>query len=70
MGHLRAEKLLVATGRRPNSDRIAIEKVGVEFGNEGQVRVDEFLRTNVPHIFAGGDVIGRELGSQMVTPVG
>jgi len=67
---LRAEKLLVATGRRPNSDNIAIEKAGVELGNEGQVRVDEFLRTNVPHIFAGGDVIGREVGSQMATPVG
>jgi len=67
---LRAEKLLVAAGRRPNSDRIAIEKAGVELGNEGQVRVDEFLRTNVPHIFAGGDVIGREVGSQMATPVG
>jgi mercuric reductase len=67
---LRAEKLLVATGRRPNSDRIAIEKAGVELGNEGQVRVDEFLHTNVPHIFAGGDVIGREVGSQIATPVG
>jgi mercuric reductase len=67
---LRAEKLLVATGRRPNSDNIAIEKAGVELGKEGQVRVDEFLRTNVPHIFAGGDVIGREVGSQMATPVG
>ncbi len=67
---LRAEKLIVATGRRPNSDRIAIEKAGVELGNEGQVRVDAFLRTNVPHIFAGGDVIGREVGSLMATPVG
>jgi mercuric reductase len=68
--YLRAEKLLVATGRRPNSDQIAIENAGVELGSEGQVRVDEFLRTNVAHIFAGGDVIGREVGSQMATPVG
>jgi len=70
MRELRAEKLLVATSRRPNSDQIAIEKAGVKLGNEGQVRVDEFLRTNVSHIFAGGDVIGREVGSQMATPVG
>jgi mercuric reductase len=70
MRELRAEKLLVATGRRPNSDQIAIEKAGVKLGNGGQVRVDEFLRTNVSHIFAGGDVIGREVGSQMATPVG
>jgi mercuric reductase len=67
---LHAKKLLVATGRRPNSDRMAIEKAGVELGNEGQIRVDEFLRTNIPHIFAGGDVIGRDNGSQMATPVG
>jgi mercuric reductase len=68
--YLRAENLLVATGRRPNSDQIAIERAGVELGSEGQVRVDECLRTNVPHIFAGGDVIGREVDSQMATPVG
>ncbi len=66
MRELRAEK----TGRRPNSDNIAIEKAGVALGKQGQVRVDEFLRTNVPHIFAGGDVIGYEGGSQMATPVG
>jgi mercuric reductase len=67
---LRAEKLIVATGRRQNSDNICIEKAGVELGKEGQIRVDEFLRTNVPHIFAGGDVIGHEVDSQMATPVG
>ncbi len=67
---LRAEKLLVATGRRPNSDRIAIEKAGVELGSKSQVCVDEYLRTNVPNILAGGDVIGSEVGSQMATPVG
>jgi mercuric reductase len=67
---LRAEKLLIATGRRPNSDKIDIEKSGVELGQHGEVRVDRFLRTNIAHIFAGGDVIGREMGSQMATPVG
>jgi mercuric reductase len=66
----RAERLLVATGRRPNTDNIAIERAGVAVGDRGQVRVDEYLRTSVPHIFAGGDVIGRETGSQMATPVG
>jgi mercuric reductase len=68
--HYRAEKLLVATGRRPNSDTIAIERAGVAVNPRGEVVVDEYLRTNVPHIFAGGDVIGREVGSQMATPVG
>jgi len=67
---LRAEKLLVATGRRPNSDKIHIEKSGVSLGKHGEVQVDEFLRTTVPHIFAGGDVIGSATASQMATPVG
>lgn len=66
----RAERLLVTTGRRPNSDRIAIERAGVKVGPKGQIAVDEFLRTNVPHIFAAGDVIGTQINSQMATPVG
>ena len=67
---MRAAKLIVATGRRPNSDKIDIEKAGVTVGKKGQVIADEFLRTNISHIFAGGDVIGRETGSQMATPIG
>lgn len=66
----RAEKLLVAAGRRPNSDRIAIERAGVEVNADGAIRVDDHLCTSVPHIFAAGDVIGREAESQMATPVG
>lgn len=66
----RAEKLLVATGRRPNSDQIAIERAGVRTNANGEVIVDETLRTTVPHIFAGGDVIGRQTENQMATPVG
>jgi len=66
----RAEKLLIATGRRPNTDRIAIEKSGVQTGALGQVRINEHLQTNVPHIYAAGDVVVGEQGSQMATPVG
>jgi mercuric reductase len=67
---LRAERLLIATGRQPNTDRIGLENTGVTIGAHGQVVVDEYLRTRVPHIFAAGDVIGGEQGSQMATPVG
>jgi len=66
----RAERLLIATGRRPNTDNIAIERAGVKVGATGEIEVDEHLRTTVPHIFAAGDVIGRQTGSQMATPVG
>ncbi len=65
-----AEKLLVATGRRPNTREIGLEQAGVQLDQAGAVRVDRTLRTNVSHIWAAGDVIGRETGSQMATPVG
>jgi mercuric reductase len=65
-----AEKLLVATGRRPNTQEIGLERAGVERDAAGAVRVDRTLRTSVPHIWAAGDVIGRETESQMATPVG
>jgi mercuric reductase len=68
--HYRAAKLLVATGRRPNSDTIAIEKAGVSVNERGEIKVDQHLQTSVPHIFAAGDVVGRQQGSQMATPVG
>jgi mercuric reductase len=66
----RTERLLVATGRRPNTDHIALERSGVKVNQRGEVVVDEHLRTDVPHIFAAGDVIGSQHGSQLATPVG
>ena len=68
--HYRTERVLVATGRRPNSDNVAIELAGVALNERGEVVVDQYLRTNVPHIYAAGDVIGRQHNSQMATPVG
>jgi mercuric reductase len=66
----RAENILIATGRRPNTDTLALERAGVTVNTRGEVEVDAFLRTTVPHIFAAGDVIGRETDSQTATPVG
>ena len=66
----RTERVLVATGRRPNSDNISIDLPGVALNERGEVIVDQYLRTNVPHIYAAGDVIGRQHNSQMATPVG
>jgi mercuric reductase len=67
---LSAERLLVATGRHPNTQGIGLEQAGVELDQKGAVRVDRALRTTVSHIWAAGDVIGRETESQMATPVG
>ena len=69
-GGVRAERLLLATGRTPNTDDIGLDAAGVARDERGFVGVDEHLRTNVPHIWAAGDVIGRHTGAQMATPVG
>lgn len=67
---LEASHVLIATGRRPNSDGIGLEAAGVKVTKRGEVVVDAELRTAVPHVFAAGDVIGSQHGSQMATPVG
>jgi mercuric reductase len=67
---LTAGQLLIATGRRPNTQALGLERAGVQLDQAGAVRVDRTLRTSVPHIWAAGDVIGRETESQMATPVG
>jgi len=53
-GTLRADQLLVATGRTPNTEALNLEGVGVET-SQGAVRVDEHLQTTVPGIYAAGD---------------
>ena len=51
--------LLVAVGRRPNTDDLGLEKAGVLMDKRGFIKVDEELRTNVPGIWALGDCNGR-----------
>ncbi|HVB74457.1 MAG TPA: mercury(II) reductase [Ktedonobacteraceae bacterium] len=65
-----ADKLLIATGRRPNTQELGLEQAGVEVDAAGAIRVDRTLQTSVSYIWAAGDVIGRETESQMATPVG
>jgi mercuric reductase len=67
---LNAERLLIATGRRPNTDGIGLETAGVVVNDKGDVEVDANLRTRIGHIFAAGDVIGALHDSEMATPVG
>jgi mercuric reductase len=56
--HLRAEQILVATGRRPNTEGLALDAVGVDVGPRGEVVVDERLATTNPRVWAAGDVTG------------
>jgi mercuric reductase len=55
---VQAEQVLVATGRRPVTDGLGLEEVGVHLGERGEVRVDAHLRTSNPRIWAAGDVTG------------
>lgn len=55
---LHAQAILVATGRRPNIEGLNLEAAGVEVTARGAVKVDEHLKTSVPHIWAMGDVAG------------
>jgi len=56
---LSAEMLLVATGRRPNTDLLDVAKTGVTVDERGFVKADEYLETEVPGIWALGDIVGR-----------
>ncbi|HSM20700.1 MAG TPA: NAD(P)/FAD-dependent oxidoreductase, partial [Rubrivivax sp.] len=53
--------VLQAVGRSPNGKKIAAEKAGVVVGERGFIPVDVQMRTNVPHIFAIGDVVGQPM---------
>tara|TARA_R110002096_G_scaffold24948_17_gene78552 strand:+ start:2241 stop:3611 length:1371 start_codon:yes stop_codon:yes gene_type:complete len=54
-----ADLILFATGRHPNVANLGLEDVGVEMAADGSIRVDEYSRTNVPSIWAIGDVTNR-----------
>jgi mercuric reductase len=57
-GSVRAEQMLVATGRRANVAGVGLGRVGVALGMKGEIVVDQFLQTTDPNIYAAGDVIG------------
>ncbi|TAJ30531.1 mercury(II) reductase [Bosea sp. (in: a-proteobacteria)] len=54
-GELRADRLLVATGRAPNTRALALEAAGVAVNAQGGVVIDTAMRTSAPHIYAAGD---------------
>ena len=55
------DKVLVCVGRRPNTDQIGLEKTGVQTDKYGWIQVNRKLETNVPGIYAIGDVVGPPL---------
>jgi len=55
------DKVLVAVGRRPNGKALGLEAAGVSGDDRGFVPVDKQMRTNAPHIFAIGDIVGQPM---------
>ena len=52
------DALFYAVGRQANTDGLGLDAAGVQLGKRGVVQVNEWFQTNVPHIYAAGDVIG------------
>ncbi|MBD0865702.1 MAG: glutathione-disulfide reductase [Rhodobacteraceae bacterium] len=53
------DKVLLATGRKPNTDGMGMQDIGVELGSDGEIVVDDYSQTAVPSIYAIGDVTNR-----------
>ena len=64
------DAMLVSIGRRPNGASIGAEAAGVAVDERGFVAVDRQMRTNVPHIFAVGDVVGQPMLAHKATHQG
>ncbi len=58
---LSTESILVATGRGPNTKALNLDKIGVKLEENGALSVNNYLQTNIPHIYGVGDVLGKEL---------
>jgi dihydrolipoamide dehydrogenase len=64
------DRVLLAVGRRPNGGNIGADKAGVRVNERGWIPVDRQMRTNVPHIFAIGDIVGEPMLAHKATHEG
>ena len=55
---INADRILVATGRKPNTENLGLENTAIETTDRGAIKVDDFLRTTVDNVWAIGDVKG------------
>ena len=59
--------ILMAVGRRPNGRTIGAEEIGIQVNERGFIPVDQQMRTNLPHIFAIGDIVGEPMLAHKAT---
>ncbi len=64
------DAVLVAVGRIPNGKDIAADKAGVNVDDKGFIATDKQMRTNVPHIYAIGDIVGQPMLAHKAVPEG
>jgi dihydrolipoamide dehydrogenase len=64
------DRVLLSVGRRPNGKNIGADKAGVTVNDRGWIPVDNQMRTNVPHIFAIGDIVGEPMLAHKATHEG
>lgn len=69
-GQFECDELLVATGRTPNSAGFGLDTIGVATDDLGWVTTDRYLRTSVKHVFAAGDINGKQLLSNGADEMG
>ncbi|MHA7777997.1 dihydrolipoyl dehydrogenase [Roseibium sp. M-1] len=69
-GELKADAIIQAIGRRANGDTVNAEAAGIEVCDRGKIPIDSSCRTNLPHIFAIGDVTGGPMLAHFATAQG
>jgi len=67
---IRVDAVLVSVGRRFNTQGIGLEKVGVRLGQRGEIEVNDKLETNVPGVYAIGDVVGKAMLAHVASAQG
>ena len=67
---IETDVVLVAIGVQPNSDNLGLETLGVALDKRGFVQIDEYMRTNVPNIYAIGDLTGKAMFAHVASAMG
>jgi len=67
---LETDMILVSVGRRFNTTGIGVEKVGITLGERGEITVNDRLETNVPGVYAIGDVVGKAMLAHVASAQG
>ena len=67
---MQVDKVLVAVGRRPNTHGSGFEKIGLDIDERGFIKVDEKRQTNIPHVYAIGDITGDPMLAHKATHEG